>query len=185
MFKKCSLLFVSLLLLSIVAACGAPPVATQSSTAVATTAAASDPTAAEAMPTEAVAETAAAAETMMPMETATTASETAMSETATTTGSTSGTPFKIGMVTDVGKLDDKSFNESAWTGVQMGAEAIGGESKVIETTDPNDFAKKHRPVRHRGVRCDRHRRLRPGRADDRSGQGQSGHPVHRRRPVPG
>ncbi len=146
MFKKCSLLFVSLLLLSIVAACGAPPVATQSSTAVAATAATSAPTAAEAAPTEAIEETAAAAETMMPMETETTASETAMSETATiasetatTTGSTSGKPLKIGMVTDIGKLGDKSFNDSAWAGVQMGAEAVGGESKVIETTDPNDY----------------------------------------------
>ncbi len=43
------------------------------------------------------------------------------------------------MVTDIGKLGDKSFNDSAWAGVQMGAKAVGGESKVIETTDPNDY----------------------------------------------
>ena len=33
--------------------------------------------------------------------------------------------LKIGMVTDVGTLDDKSFNEATWAGTQDGAAAIG------------------------------------------------------------
>lgn len=52
-----------------------------------------------------------------------------------------GKKLKVGMVTDIGKLGDKSFNDSAWKGVQDGAKAIGGESRVIETTDPNDYEK--------------------------------------------
>ncbi|GIT68517.1 MAG: hypothetical protein Ct9H300mP26_2040 [Acidimicrobiales bacterium] len=29
--------------------------------------------------------------------------------------------YKIGLVTDTGKVDDKSFNQSAWEGAQAGA----------------------------------------------------------------
>jgi basic membrane protein A len=61
--------------------------------------------------------------------------------TGTAAGGTSGKKLKIGMVTDIAKLGDKSFNDSAWAGVQAGARAIGGTTKVIETTDPNDYEK--------------------------------------------
>ncbi len=54
------------------------------------------------------------------------------------------TDFKIGLVTDVGRINDRSFNQSAWEGVVAGAEALGleeGEAyKYIETTDPKDYA---------------------------------------------
>ena len=46
----------------------------------------------------------------------------------------------VGLVTDTGKVDDKSFNQSAWEGAQAGAAAINGFSKYIETTDPKDYA---------------------------------------------
>ncbi len=49
--------------------------------------------------------------------------------------------LKVGLVTDVGKVDDKSFNESAWNGAKAGAAAIKGESKYVETRDPNDYKK--------------------------------------------
>jgi len=45
------------------------------------------------------------------------------------------------MVTDIAKLGDKSFNDSAWNGVQIAAKKLGVEPKVIETTDPNDYEK--------------------------------------------
>ena len=44
-------------------------------------------------------------------------------------------------MTDVGKVDDRSFNESAWNGAKAGAAAIKGESKYVETRDPNDYKK--------------------------------------------
>lgn len=47
--------------------------------------------------------------------------------------------FCIGVVTDTGKVDDKSFNQSAWEGAQMAAAEIGGFAKYIETTDPKDY----------------------------------------------
>lgn len=52
--------------------------------------------------------------------------------------------IKIGLVTDVGRINDRSFNQSAWEGVVAGATALGlaeGEDfKYIETADPKDYA---------------------------------------------
>jgi basic membrane protein A len=46
----------------------------------------------------------------------------------------------IGLVTDTGKVDDKSFNQAAWEGTQLAAEQVGAFSKYIETVDPKDYA---------------------------------------------
>ena len=56
-----------------------------------------------------------------------------------TSGGTS--KLKVGLVTDVGKVDDKSFNQSAWEGVQQAKKDLGAEVKFVETTDPKDYAK--------------------------------------------
>lgn len=52
--------------------------------------------------------------------------------------------IKIGLVTDVGRINDRSFNQSAWEGVQQAAGALGlveGEGfKYIETQDSKDYA---------------------------------------------
>ena len=51
-----------------------------------------------------------------------------------------GGGLKIGMVTDIGQLEDKSFNEFTWKGVQDGAKAVGApEPKVIVTKDVADY----------------------------------------------
>jgi basic membrane protein A len=47
---------------------------------------------------------------------------------------------KIGGVTDVGQLEDKSFNEAGWCGTIMGADAADGLARVIVTQDPVDYA---------------------------------------------
>ena len=47
--------------------------------------------------------------------------------------------FKIGLVTDTGKVDDKSFNQSAWEGAQEAAAAIGAEVDYIETEASKDY----------------------------------------------
>ncbi len=49
--------------------------------------------------------------------------------------------LRVGLVTDVGKVDDKSFNQSAWEGVQCAQKNLGAEVRFIETTDPKDYAK--------------------------------------------
>ncbi len=51
--------------------------------------------------------------------------------------------FKIGLVTDVGRINDRSFNQSAWEGVKLAAEKLGlseDDYKYIETKDSKDYA---------------------------------------------
>jgi basic membrane protein A len=43
-------------------------------------------------------------------------------------------------VTDVGEVDDKSFNQSAWEGVQQAGEKYGAKVDFVETKDAKDYA---------------------------------------------
>jgi basic membrane protein A len=52
----------------------------------------------------------------------------------------SGEEWLIGGVTDVGELEDKSFNEGGWCGTIAGATSVGGSAEVIVTADPADYA---------------------------------------------
>jgi basic membrane protein A and related proteins len=67
---------------------------------------------------------------------------------ATACGAAGGKPdcskaevFCVGLVTDVGKIDDKSFNQSTWEGVQQAQKQLGATVQYIETTDSKDYAK--------------------------------------------
>lgn len=62
--------------------------------------------------------------------------------TAPSGGAPSGdlTPLKVGVVTDVGQLEDKSFNQSSNEGALAAAEATGGEHDVIVTQNISDYA---------------------------------------------
>jgi basic membrane protein A len=46
----------------------------------------------------------------------------------------------VGLVTDTGKVDDKSFNQSAHEGAKAAAEEAGGFYKYVETIDSKDYA---------------------------------------------
>ncbi|HLO36581.1 MAG TPA: BMP family ABC transporter substrate-binding protein [Candidatus Deferrimicrobium sp.] len=48
--------------------------------------------------------------------------------------------LKIGVVTDVGQLEDKSFNQSSNEGAKAAAAAIGGTHDVIVTQNISDYA---------------------------------------------
>lgn len=48
--------------------------------------------------------------------------------------------LKIGLVTDVGHVDDRSFNQSSWEGTQAAAKNVGADAEYIETADPTDYA---------------------------------------------
>ena len=41
----------------------------------------------------------------------------------------SAAPFKVGMVTDAGTIDDKSFNQGTWEGIQKASKDLGVKSK--------------------------------------------------------
>lgn len=49
--------------------------------------------------------------------------------------------LKVGLVTDVGGVNDKSFNQSAWAGVQKAAAEFGFEANYIESKQPTDYEK--------------------------------------------
>lgn len=48
---------------------------------------------------------------------------------------------KIGLVTDVGKVNDKTFNQSAYEGMMRAAQELGLHASFIETTQPTDYEK--------------------------------------------
>ncbi len=45
----------------------------------------------------------------------------------------------VGLVTDVGEIDDKSFNQSAWDGVQQARDDLGAIVNYVETKDAKDY----------------------------------------------
>jgi basic membrane protein A len=50
--------------------------------------------------------------------------------------------FKIGYISDVGKINDQSFNQAGWTGVQEGAKSLGLSKdcfSFIETVNSADY----------------------------------------------
>jgi basic membrane protein A and related proteins len=50
--------------------------------------------------------------------------------------------FRVGYVSDVGKINDQSFNQAGWTGVQEGAKSLGLAERCysfIETVDSADY----------------------------------------------
>ncbi|HVN55807.1 MAG TPA: BMP family ABC transporter substrate-binding protein [Anaerolineaceae bacterium] len=49
--------------------------------------------------------------------------------------------IKVGLVTDTGGVNDKSFNQSAWEGVQKAAKEFGLDAKFIESKQPTDYEK--------------------------------------------
>jgi len=48
-------------------------------------------------------------------------------------------PLKIGVVTDVGQLEDKSFNQASYEGAKAAAESVGGTFDVIVTQNISDY----------------------------------------------
>ena len=49
--------------------------------------------------------------------------------------------FCVGLVTDIGKINDRSFNQSAWEGVEQAQKELGALAQYIETSDARDYAK--------------------------------------------
>lgn len=67
----------------------------------------------------------------------------ATGETEETEGAGAATPLRIGLVTDVGRVNDRSFNQSSWQGVLDYAEAAGMDEddyRYIETQAAADYA---------------------------------------------
>ena len=53
---------------------------------------------------------------------------------------TSNDLFCVGLVTDIGKINDKSFNQSCWEGLQQANKQLEARIEYIETADVKDYA---------------------------------------------
>ena len=63
-------------------------------------------------------------------------------ESDATTADAPAANLQIGLVTDVGRVNDRSFNQSAWEGVEAAAEQLGvaeDDIRFIETQAPTDY----------------------------------------------
>ena len=156
------------LLLPLVAACGAAntgstgaattapaaPTTAAPAEATATTGAMAEPTAtgaamAEPTATGAMAEptaTGAMAEptatgAAMADATATVAATGAMTATTTTGGTGGGKKIRVGLVTDVGRINDGTFNQFAYEGLKRAEKDLGVEVAYIETQAQTDYEK--------------------------------------------
>jgi basic membrane protein A len=49
------------------------------------------------------------------------------------------TPLKVAMVTDIGGLGDKSFNDSAYAGLQMAKTRLGADIQVLQSKSAADY----------------------------------------------
>ena len=58
---------------------------------------------------------------------------------ATTGGAGEGEPLKIGLVTDIGGLDDRSFNFLANQGLERAEEELGAEGRVVISRSERDY----------------------------------------------
>lgn len=56
-------------------------------------------------------------------------------------GGAGGGGLKVGMVTDLGGIDDKSFNATAYAGIQQAIDELGVEGKYLESTQQADYEK--------------------------------------------
>jgi basic membrane protein A and related proteins len=48
--------------------------------------------------------------------------------------------FCVGLVTDVGRINDRSFNQSCWDGLKQAEEELGARIEYIETANQKDYA---------------------------------------------
>ena len=80
-------------------------------------------------------------------------------ETTTSVAALDGSGTWSCQVTDTGGVDDRSFNESAWKGVQDAVAAFGIESKVLESQTEADYATNIASSGGRRLRPDLHHRV--------------------------
>jgi basic membrane protein A len=65
--------------------------------------------------------------------------ETAAPTTTTTTTQEQEEPLQVGLITDLGQLDDDGFNELAFRGVTRAEEELGIEGRVVESASAADY----------------------------------------------
>jgi basic membrane protein A len=59
--------------------------------------------------------------------------------TAASTTTTASGSFKVGLSTDTGGLNDRSFNHLAYVGLQRAASELGVQTRVVTSKSPSDY----------------------------------------------
>jgi basic membrane protein A len=59
--------------------------------------------------------------------------------TAASTTTTAASSFKVGLSTDTGGLNDRSFNHLAYVGLQRAAGELGVQTRVVTSKSPSDY----------------------------------------------
>ena len=57
---------------------------------------------------------------------------------------TTSESIKVGMVADSGGINDESFNQCAWEGLQQAQKDLNIEMKVIESKQASEYMSKYR-----------------------------------------
>jgi basic membrane protein A len=60
-------------------------------------------------------------------------------DTSAQTGQAAGKAIKVGLVTDIGQLNDRGFNQLAYQGVKRAEKTLGIESRVLESASDADY----------------------------------------------
>src|SRR4051794_2672173 len=68
-----------------------------------------------------------------------TSTSTTSSTTTSGSGGTSNTSFKVGLSTDIGGLNDRSFNHLAYVGLQRAGKELGVQTRVVQSNSPADY----------------------------------------------
>jgi basic membrane protein A len=132
-------LLLMVLLLPILAACGAADPGTSNSGASAS-AATGGSAAASGIPTPIETEAASMAATTEASAASTAASAEATTE-ATGSATGAGSDVRVALVTDVGKVNDGTFNQFAFQGLQRAQQELGVQVDYIETQQQGDYEK--------------------------------------------
>jgi basic membrane protein A len=61
------------------------------------------------------------------------------SSTTTTTTTTTASAFKVGLSTDIGGLNDRSFNHLAYLGLLKAQKNLGVQTRVVQSASPADY----------------------------------------------
>jgi len=64
---------------------------------------------------------------------------TTSSTTTSGSGGTSNTSYKVGLSTDIGGLNDRSFNHLAFVGLQRAGRELGVQTRVVQSKSPADY----------------------------------------------
>jgi basic membrane protein A len=77
----------------------------------------------------------------VPTEAMTEAPTEAATEAPTEVATEAPAGFTVGQVTDLGGIDDKSFNATAYAGIERAMDELGVEGKYLESQQQSDYAK--------------------------------------------